>query len=316
MVVPGGGVSAIIARSSQGGAAGWQLRFCSARSLAELIPWLYIAPRSSGAGVVAPVHQFVKPPRILWEVFMTPFSGEVLGTMLLVLLGDGTVANVVLTKSKAYASGWIVITTGWGMAVFVGAYTVFRVSDAHLNPAVTLAMAITGKLSWDKVPVYVAAQMIGAFLGAVLVWLAFLPHWAETSDAATKLGVFCTAPAIRRPWANLLTEIIGTFVLIIGIFGIKGAVMQSASSAAVPIDMGALGIIPVAFLVWVIGLALGGPTGYAINPARDLGPRIAHALLPIAGKGGNDWGYAWVPVVGPLIGAALTAWLYMALGSF
>jgi len=273
---------------------------------------------------------------------MTPFSGEILGTMLLILLGDGTVANVVLNKSKAYGSGWIVIATGWGMAVFVGAYTVARISGAHLNPAVTLAMAMTGKLPWDSVPTYIAAQMIGAFLGAVLVWLTFLPHWAETSDAATKLAVFCTAPAIRRPWANLLTEIIGTFVLIIGIFGAKDALLQPPVSpveqevrvanagtdvvtqpAAVPIlKMGALGVVPVAFLVWVIGLALGGPTGYAINPARDLGPRIAHALLALfadvgkVGKGGSDWGYAWVPVVGPLIGAALTAWLYLALGKF
>jgi glycerol uptake facilitator protein len=247
---------------------------------------------------------------------MSNFSGEILGTMLLVLLGDGVVANVVLAKSKAYGSGWIVIVTGWAMAVFVGAYMVAKVSGAHLNPAVTLGMALTGTLKWDQVPIYIAGQMIGAVLGATLVWLAFLPHWVRTTDTAAKLGVFCTAPAIRQPVANLLTEIIGTFVLILGIFGIKGAVMQSGTSAAVPIDMGALGIIPVAFLVWSIGLSLGGPTGYAINPARDLGPRIAHFLLPIAGKGGSDWGYAWIPVVGPMIGAALAAWLYMALGQF
>jgi glycerol uptake facilitator protein len=247
---------------------------------------------------------------------MTNFSGEILGTMLLVLLGDGTVANVALAKSKAYAAGWMVVATGWGLAVFVGAYTVASVSGAHLNPAVTLGMAMTGKLPWDQVPWYVGGQMVGAVLGAVLVWLAFLPHWSETSDAAVKLGVFCTAPAIRRPPANLLTEIIGTFVLMLGIFSIKGVVMQQGTSAAVPIHMGALGVLPVAFLVWAIGLSLGGPTGYAINPARDLGPRIAHALLPIAGKGGSDWGYAWIPVFGPLIGAALAAWLYMALGQF
>jgi glycerol uptake facilitator protein len=252
---------------------------------------------------------------------MTPsfsqiFLGETLGTMLLILLGDGTVANVFLNKSKAHGSGWIVVATGWGLAVFVGAYMAAQISGAHLNPAVTLAMAIVGTTAWSAVPAYVAAQMLGAFLGAILVWLAFLAHWAETDDQATKLGVFCTAPAIRWPLANVLTEIIGTFVLIMGIFAIKGAVMQAHTPAAVPIDLGALGVIPVGFLVWVIGLALGGPTGYAINPARDLAPRIAHALLPIKGKGGCDWGYAWVPVVGPLVGAALTAWLYMALGKF
>ncbi len=241
---------------------------------------------------------------------MCPFSGEILGTMLLLLLGDGVVANVVLAKSKANAAGWIVITTGWALAVFVGAFTAAKASGAHLNPAVTLGQALLGNLAWSQVPIYIAGQMIGAVLGAALVWLAFLPHWSETSDADAKLAVFCTAPAIRRPLANLLTEIIGTFVLILGIFGIKTAVMQPNTSAAVPIDMGALGIIPVAFLVWAIGLSLGGPTGYAINPAHDLGPRIMHALLPIPGKRDSDWGYAWVPVVGPMIGAALATGLY------
>ncbi len=238
---------------------------------------------------------------------MTNFSGEILGTMLLVLLGDGTVANVALAKSKAYAAGWMVVATGWGLAVFVGAYTVASISGAHLNPAVTLGMAITGKLAWAKVPSYVGGQMIGAMLGAVIVWLAYLPHWAETSDAAVKLGVFCTAPAIRQPPANLLTEIIGTFVLMLGIFGIKEAVLEQGTSAAVPIHMGALGVLPVGFLVWAIGLALGGPTGYAINPARDFGPRLAHAILPIPGKGRSDWGYAIVPILGPFLGAGIAA---------
>jgi len=247
---------------------------------------------------------------------MGPFSGEILGTMLLLLLGDGVVANVVLAKSKANSAGWMVITTGWALAVFVGAFTAAKASGAHLNPAVTLGQALLGNLAWNQVPIYIAGQMIGAMLGAALVWLAFLPHWSETSDADAKLAVFCTAPAIRRPLANLLTEIIGTFVLILGIFGIKTAVMQPNTSAAVPIDMGALGIIPVAFLVWAIGLSLGGPTGYAINPARDLGPRIMHALLPIPGKRDSDWSYAWVPVVGPMIGAALATGLYGALGCF
>jgi glycerol uptake facilitator protein len=208
------------------------------------------------------------------------------------------------------------ITTAWGLAVFVGAYVSASLSGAHLNPAVTVGLAIVGVTSWADVPVYFVAQFIGAFLGAVLVWLAYLPHWAETADTGLKLGVFSTAPAIRNTTANLLCEIIGTFALMFGIFAIKGAVMQSAGGAAGPINMGALGIIPVAFLVWVIGLGLGGPTGYAINPARDLGPRIAHFVLPIAGKGDSDWGYSWIPVVGPIIGAIIAAVVYMGLGRF
>ncbi len=247
---------------------------------------------------------------------MERFGGELLGTALLVLFGNGTVANVVLARSKAQNAGWIVVTTGWAMGVFVGAFTAVSLSWAHLNPAVTLGQAIVGNLDWSLVPVYVAGQMLGAMLGAVLVWLAYLPHWRETADADAKRGVFCTAPAIRRPLANLLCEVIGTLALVLGIFGIKGAVMQQGTPAAVPLDMGAQGMIPVAVLVWGIGLALGGPTGYAINPARDLGPRVVHAVLPIPGKGGNDWGYAWVPVAGPLLGGALAAGIYLALGGF
>jgi glycerol uptake facilitator protein len=246
---------------------------------------------------------------------MNPY-GEILGTALLVLLGDGTVANVVLARSKAQNAGWIVVVTGWAMGVFVGAFTVASISGAHLNPAVTLGLAIAGDFPWAKAPAYMACQMIGAMIGAALVWLAYLPHWSETADPDAKRGVFCTAPAIRRPPANLLCEAIGTMVLMLGIFGIKGAVMQQSTGAAVPLDMGALGMIPVAFLVWGIGLALGGPTGYAINPARDLGPRIVHAVLPISGKGGSDWGYAWVPVAGPLVGAAIAAGIYLAVGEF
>lgn len=247
---------------------------------------------------------------------MSPLAGEVLGTALLILFGDGTVANVLLAKSKAQNAGWMVVVTGWAIGVFVGAYVAASASGAHLNPAVTLGLALTGKFAWTLVPTYLAGQMIGAMIGATLVWLAFLPHWAETEDQGAKLAIFCTTPAIRRPLANLLCEVIGTIVLIVGILGIKEAVMQPDTGAAVPLKMGALGLIPVAFLVWGIGLALGGPTGYAINPARDLGPRIMHALLPIAGKGGSDWGYAWVPVVGPMIGTALAAGLYLALGGF
>lgn len=246
---------------------------------------------------------------------MSPFAGELLGTMLLILLGDGVVANVLLEKSKARDAGWMVVATGWAIGVFVGAFAVAAVSGAHLNPAVTLGLAIAGNFAWSKVPAYIAAQLIGAFLGAVLVYLHFYPHWAGTPDRGAKLGIFCTAPAIRAPLWNLASEVIGTFVLIIGILAIKGAV-SDPSGAAVPINLGALGIVPVAFLVWGIGLSLGGTTGYAINPARDLAPRLAHSLLPIPGKGGSDWGYAWIPVVGPAIGAAAAALLYAALGKF
>jgi glycerol uptake facilitator protein len=246
---------------------------------------------------------------------MSAFVGEIIGTMLLILLGDGVVANVLLAKSKGNNAGWIVVTTGWGLAVFVGAYSVASVSGAHLNPAVTVGLAVAGNFDWGQVPAYIIAQMIGAFIGAVLVYLHYYPHWAETEDPGLKLAVFSTGPAIRSTVWNLVSEIIGTFALVFGILAIKGAVMDS-SGAAVPINMGALGIIPVAFLVWVIGLSLGGPTGYAINPARDLAPRIAHFLLPIPGKGDSDWGYSWIPVVGPIVGAVVAALLYVALGSF
>ncbi len=246
---------------------------------------------------------------------MSILVAEIVGTMLLILLGDGVVANVVLSKTKGNSSGWIVITTAWAMAVFVGAYSVASISGAHLNPAVTLGLAINGNIQWGQVPEYWAGEMIGAFIGAVLVFLHYYPHWAETKDPGLKLAVFSTGPAIRNTVWNFVSEVIGTFALMFGIFAIKGATMDSGGSA-VPISMGALGIIPVAFLVWVIGLALGGTTGYAINPARDLGPRIAHAILPIPGKGSSDWGYSWIPVVGPLVGAAIAALLYGALGKF
>ncbi len=247
---------------------------------------------------------------------MSPFLGEVIGTMLLVLLGDGVVAGVLLSKSKAENSGWIVITVAWAMAVFVGAYSVAAFSGAHLNPAVTIGLAVAGKFDWGQVPVYIIAQMIGAFIGAVLVWLHYFPHWGETKDPGLKLAVFSTGPAIRSSLWNLVSEIIGTFVLVFGILAIKGAGMTDASGAAFNLNLGALGIIPVALLVLVIGLALGGTTGYAINPARDLGPRIAHAILPIPGKGSSDWAYSWIPVVGPVIGAIIAGVLYIALGRF
>ena len=243
----------------------------------------------------------------------SPFVGELIGTMLLILLGDGVVANVVLGKTKGNSGGWIVITTAWALAVFVGAYASAVVSGAHLNPAVTIGLAVGGGFSWGNVPVYIIAQMLGAFIGAVLVWLAYFQHWGATPDPGAKLAVFSTGPAIRNTVWNLVTEIIGTFVLMFGIFAIRGTVMDPEGTATA-VNMGALGIIPVAFLVWAIGLSLGGPTGYAINPARDLGPRIAHFLLPIPGKGSSDWGYSWIPVVGPIIGAVIAGLLWNILG--
>ncbi len=251
---------------------------------------------------------------------MNIIMGEIIGTMLLIILGDGVVANVLLGKTKGQGGGgggaWIMITTAWALAVFVGAYAAAAVSGAHLNPAVTIGLAVAGAVPWASTPLYFIGEFVGAFIGAVLVWLAYMPHWAETPDAGLKLAVFSTGPAIRNTGANLLCEIIGTFVLMFGIFAIKGVTMQSDTGAAVPINMGALGIIPVAFLVWVIGLALGGPTGYAINPARDLGPRIAHFVLPIPGKGDSDWGYSWIPVVGPIIGAIIAAIVYLGVKPF
>lgn len=236
---------------------------------------------------------------------MKLFAAELVGTMLLVLLGDGVVAGVVLKKSKAENSGWIVITTGWALAVAVAVYAVGRISGAHINPAVTISLAVTGKLAWADVPPYIGGQLMGAFLGAVLVWLTYLAHWRETPDPGLKLAVFATAPAIRNLPANLLTEVIGTFVLVFGVLAL-GANKPSNDSGLTPLLVG--------FLVWAIGLSLGGPTGYAINPARDLAPRIAHALLPIPNKGGSDWSYSWIPIAGPLIGgvigAATYGWLF------
>jgi len=233
---------------------------------------------------------------------MKPYIAEAIGTALLVILGDGAVAGVLLNKSKAQNSGWIVITTGWAMGVAMAVYAVGRISGGHINPAVTLGLAVVGKFAWADVPGYIAAQMVGGFLGAVVVWLAYLAHWGETESQAAKLAVFSTGPAIRRSAHNLITEIIGTFVLVFGVLAIL-ANAAPAQSGLTPLLVG--------LLVWGIGLSLGAPTGYAINPARDLGPRIAHALLPIAGKGSSDWGYSWVPVVGPLIGGVIGAVAYV-----
>jgi glycerol uptake facilitator protein len=237
----------------------------------------------------------------------SPFLGEFLGTMILVLLGNGVVAGVVLKRSKAEASGWMVITAGWAFAVMAGVFTAIACgsSDAHLNPAVTLGFAVrTGH--FEKVGPYIAAQLLGAVLGATLVWLHYFPHWKETPDAPGKLACFCTAPAIRSFLPNLISEIVGTFVLVF----VVGAIFSSRLAAAGP---GSLGPYLVGSLVWGIGLSLGGTTGYAINPARDLGPRVAHAILPVAGKGGADWSYAPVPVLGPLVGGALAGWILRIL---
>jgi len=230
----------------------------------------------------------------------SPFVGEFLGTMMLILLGDGAVASVLLKRSKGEGSGWMVITTGWAMAVMAGVFTAIACgsADAHLNPAVTLGMAVRSG-NFAKFAPYLAAQLFGALAGSALVWLHYLPHWKETPDAELKLACFCTAPAIRSFAANLFSEIIATFVLVF----VVGAIFSKAVAATGP--AAGLGPYLVGSLVWGIGLSLGATTGYAINPARDFGPRLAHALLPIAGKGGSDWGYAPVPVLGPLVGGAL-----------
>lgn len=241
---------------------------------------------------------------------MTEFVAEMIGTFFLILLGNGVVANVVLTGTKGQNSGWIVITTGWALAVFVGVVIAAPFSGAHLNPAVTIALAIAQKFSWAKVPFYILAQFIGAMLGAFSVWLMYRSHFSQTEDKGLKSATFFTAPAIRNNTSNLTSEILGTFVLIFVIFYFTNAEMGADKT---PIGLGSLGAIPVAFLVWAIGLSLGGTTGYAINPARDLGPRIMHAVLPVHNKGGNNWDYAWIPVVGPVLGASIAAGLYLWL---
>jgi len=230
---------------------------------------------------------------------MSPFLGELVGTMILVLLGDGAVANVLLGKSKGQSSGWIVIATGWAFAVLAGVFAAiaFGSPDAHINPAVTLGFAVSSG-DYSKIPVYLAAQLIGAFLGAILLWLHYYPHWKETPDPGLKLACFSTGPAIRSAIPNLISEIVGTAVLVLGVASIFSKAADSGATHG-------LGPFLVAALVWGIGVSLGGTTGYAINPARDLMPRLAHSLLPIPNKGGSDWGYSWIPVIGPLLGGAL-----------
>jgi glycerol uptake facilitator protein len=238
------------------------------------------------------------------------YLAEFVGTLILILLGDGVVAAVLLRNSKAEHSGWIVITFGWGMAVAVAVYAVFAISGAHINPAVTIGLASIGAFPWAQVPGYIIAQFLGAFVGAVLVYVAYLDHWKETDDPTLKLGVFSTIPQIRNPISNFITEVIGTAMLLFGVVAIAGLITRIGS------DIFSLGIFPllIGFLVLSIGLSLGGPTGYAINPARDLAPRIAHAILPIPGKGDSDWSYSWIPVVAPIVGGVIGALLYSILG--
>ncbi|MEM9075824.1 MAG: MIP/aquaporin family protein [Bacteroidota bacterium] len=241
---------------------------------------------------------------------MTPFVAEIIGTFLLILLGCGVNANVSLKGTFGSQSGWIVITTGWAFAVYTGVVVAGPYSGAHMNPAVTIGLALSGDFSIYDVPIYIIAQFIGAMLGAFFVWLIHKEHFDVTEDGNSKRGVFCNAPAIPNTFLNLLTEIIGTFVLVFAVLYFTDATMMKDNSI---IGLGSLGALPVAIIVWGIGLSLGGTTGYAINPARDLGPRIVHALVPIKNKGSNGWGYSWIPVVGPVLGAAIAAFLSLGL---
>ncbi|TWU39686.1 MIP/aquaporin family protein [Novipirellula artificiosorum] len=244
---------------------------------------------------------------------MSPFIAEFIGTMMLVLFGNGVVANVVLARTKGNDSGWLVIAAGWGIAVFIGAFCANDFSGAHLNPAVTVAMVIAGKLGVGSAITYCAGQMLGAFAGATLVFLCYREHFKVTEDKDSKLACFCTAPNIRNLPQAFFCEVLGTFALIFPIFLM---ITPSLIQGDAPVDtdpvlgLGSLGFLPVGLLVFGIGLSLGGTTGYAINPARDLGPRLIHALLPIPGKRDSDWGYAWIPVVGPIVGGALAAIVY------
>jgi glycerol uptake facilitator protein len=230
---------------------------------------------------------------------MSPYVAEFFGTMLLIVLGDGVVASVVLKGTKSENAGWLVIVLGWGLAVALAIYAVGSLSGAHLNPAVTIAMAWSGSFDWNLVPGYCLAQLAGAFAGAILVWIHFLPHWSKTDSADTKLAVFCTAPAVRSTVNNLISEIIATMVLVLALLFIG---VNKFAEGLNPLVVGAL--------IVSIGLSLGGTTGFAINPARDLGPRIAHFILPIPGKRNSDWSYAWIPVVGPILGGLLGVWVY------
>jgi len=244
---------------------------------------------------------------------MTPFIAEIIGTAFLLLLGLGVVANVVLNKTYGNNSGWISIATAWGLAVFVGVTIAGPHSGAHLNPAVTIGLAVSGDFAWAMVPQYILGQFTGAMIAAFLVWLMYRDHFNETEDESTKLAVFCTSPAIPKISSNLISEALGTFVLVFGVLYITEGSLGDSDQI---IGLGSVGAIPVAFIVWVIGLSLGGTTGYAINPARDLGPRIMHAILPFkTPKRDSNWSYAWIPVVGPILGAVIAAGLDMLLKS-
>ena len=241
---------------------------------------------------------------------MSPFIAELIGTMILILLGNGVVANVVLKDTKGSGSGWLVITTGWALAVFTGVVIAGPYSGAHLNPAVTIGLAIAGKFPWAQVPAFIAAQIIGAMIGTFLVWVMYQDHFNATVDAGLKAATFYTTAAINNTKLNFISELLGTFVLLFAVFYISNGELGKEKT---PIGLGSIGAIPVAFIVWAIGLSLGGTTGYAINPARDLGPRIIHSLLPMTGKSKTDWKYAWIPVMGPIVGAAVAAGLYLIL---
>ncbi|MCM4156684.1 MIP/aquaporin family protein [Gramella sp. AN32] len=243
---------------------------------------------------------------------MTPFIAEILGTGILILLGGGNVANEVLSGTKGEKTGWMSITTAWALAVFAGVVVAGPYSGAHLNPAVTIGLAVGGLFPWEQVPSYILAEFIGAMLGATLVYLMYKDHFDRTENASLKRAVFCTEPAIPNTFRNILSELLGTFVLLISIFYFTDAQINNEDNTVV--GLGSLGAIPVAFIVWAIGLSLGGTTGYAINPARDLGPRMIHAILPIKGKTHSNWSYSWVPIVGPILGAIVAAGLFLVLG--
>lgn len=244
---------------------------------------------------------------------MNATIAEALGTALLIIFGNGVVANVVLARTKGNNAGWMAINVGWGLAVFVAAFCTAAASGAHLNPALTIALAAAGKLEAAKIVPYILAQMVGAIIGAVIVFIFYRDHFAATTDADAKLACFSTGPAIRSPLSNLISEVIGTFCLVLPILLMADASVKMPGNVEAPIGLGSLGLVPVGLLVFAIGLSLGGTTGYAINPARDLGPRIAHFLLPIPGKRDSDWAYAWIPVVGPIVGGLLAVGLHKAI---
>lgn len=240
---------------------------------------------------------------------MTAYIFEFIGTAMLMLLGNGVVANVVLKKTLGFGAGWVAIAIGWGIAVFVGVFIAADVSGAHINPAVTVGLAAAGKFAWGLVPGYIIAQVLGAMFGTTLVWLSYKDHYDATEDPGAQLGTFCTGPAIANSFRNVISEAIGTFALVFGVLYIVGANINGKEAS-----LGSLDAAPVALLVIGIGLSLGGPTGYAINPARDFGPRVMHSLLPMKGKGSSNWGYAWIPILGPVLGGLLAAGVFLLLG--